>query len=73
MAKNDHRADDGVRHAAAGFAHRLRSLGQEGEIDRADALVNQIGKDGEERQKHEHDREHGDARSSRGPSRAAAS
>src|SRR5208282_6857688 len=51
--KNDHRAHDSVRHSAAGFAYRLRSLGEEGKIDRADALINQICKDREERQKHE--------------------
>ena len=60
-AKNDRRADDGVRHAAARFAYRLRSLGQKRKIDRADALINQVGKDGEERQKHEEHGEHGDA------------
>src|SRR6266403_1366997 len=57
--KNDHRADDGVRHAAAGLAHRLRSLGQERKIDRADALINQIGKDGEERYQHDDDGDRG--------------
>ncbi len=59
--KNDHRADDGVRHAAAGLAHRLRSLGQECNIDRADALINQIGKDGEERHQHDNHGERGNA------------
>src|SRR6266403_927687 len=59
--KNDHRADDGIRHAAAGLTHRLRSLGQERKIDRADALINQIGKDGEERHQHDDDGERGNA------------
>src|SRR5580698_4125243 len=61
-AKNDHRASDSVRHATTWLADRLRSLRQKGKIDRTDPLINQISKNREERQKHERDRKHGNAR-----------
>ena len=54
-AKNEGRADDGVGHSAARFAHRFRSLRQESPVDRADAAVDQIGEDREQRHQHEDD------------------
>ena len=47
--KNHAGSDDGVGHAAAGFAHRLGSLGNEGPVERSQAAVDKIGKNREQR------------------------
>src|SRR5207302_5800735 len=36
---------DGIGHAAAGFAYRLRSLSQESPVDGADSAIHQIAED----------------------------
>src|SRR4051812_48089746 len=50
----DHRrADDSIGHAAAALADRLGYLREERKIHRADAAVNQITEDCEQRREHE--------------------
>ncbi len=61
-ADDDQRADDGVGHAAAGFADRLRHLGEERQVERRDALRDDVEQD--ERQRDERD-EHGQRRTGR--------
>ena len=51
--QNVNRSGDGVRHASAGFAGRLGNLGQEGPVDGADPLVDQIAEDRSQWQQHQ--------------------
>ena len=51
--QNDARADDGVGHAATGLADRRGNVGEEGKVERACALVDQVKEDGNQRGHHE--------------------
>src|ERR1700688_1858220 len=42
-SKNKSGADDSVRHSAARFANRFRSLGEERPVDRAHSPVDKVG------------------------------
>ena len=57
--KDEAGADNGICHSAAGFAHRLRGLRQKSPVDRANATVDQIGENREQRHQHQNDGEHG--------------
>ena len=45
--EDDAGADDGVGHAAAGLAYRRGDVGEEGEVERAGALVDEVAEDGD--------------------------
>ena len=51
--QNESRTGDGIGHPTAGFAHRLWSLREEGPIDGANALVNQVSEDRAEREQNQ--------------------
>ncbi len=82
MRKQDARTDDGIGHPAANFTYRFRDLGEESEIERTGALVEQIGEDGNQRRHDQDGAAHGSDRgqvvhhdaqkSIRSPRRAAA-
>jgi hypothetical protein len=58
----DHaRAGDGVCHAAARDAHRLRQLRKESQVQRARAFVNQVEKDRDQRRNHQNGARDGQA------------
>ena len=58
MPSRTRRTDDGIRHAAARLACRLRNLGEEIQVQRAGALYEQVDKDRDQRRNHQDRRQH---------------
>ncbi len=61
QGENKSRAHDGIGHSPARFAHRLRSLGEEGPVDRPDAAIDKVGEYRKQRHQHQDDGKHGHA------------
>ena len=56
--ENNSRTQHGVGHASARLAHRRGNVGEERQVQRARALVEQVGKDRHQRHNHQHRAQH---------------